>query len=159
MSCPACASSFAAGSRFCPACGQAVELSALTTERREPSPSPAPHAVRESGLLCRRTWLAVAIHGTLYVLVYAFSGGFGVASIVIWISLWYLVFFRFGWVSILVGTIMNATLNGFPLTTDLSAWHAYGTILVAAVALFLTVYGFKVPLAGRPAFGDLLGET
>jgi hypothetical protein len=107
--------------------------------------------------LCRRTWLAVAVHGTLYTLVYAFSG-FG-APILLWISVWYVIFFRFGWVSILVGTLTGDLLNGYPLTTDLSAWYAHGTILVVLVCLGLAVYGFKVSLGGRPAFGDLLAEA
>jgi hypothetical protein len=107
--------------------------------------------------LCRRTWLAVAVHWTLYTLVYAFSG-VGPLFIVLWISLWYVVFFRFGWVSILVGSVTYDLLTGFPLTTHLSAWYAPPTILVALVCLALAVWAFRVSLAGRPAFGDVLAE-
>ena len=106
-------------------------------------------------LICRRTWLAVGIHAILYVFVYA-SIGLGMVGIALWIGLWYLIFFRFGWVSILVGTFTNDLLNGYPLTINLSAWYAHASILVAVVCLALTVYGFKVSLAGRPAFKDLL---
>lgn len=108
-------------------------------------------------LICRRTWLAVGIHAILYVFVYA-SIGFGMVGIALWIGFWYLIFFRFGWVSILVGTFTQDLLSGYPLTIDLSAWYAHASILVAVVCLALTLYGFKVSLAGRPAFKDLLVE-
>ena len=107
-------------------------------------------------LICRRTWLAVVVHAVLYVFVYA--SGFGLVGIVLSISFWYLVFFRFGWVSVLVGTFIQDLLHGYPLTTDLSAWYAHASILAVVVCLALTVYGFKVSLAGRPAFKDLLVE-
>ena len=107
-------------------------------------------------LICRRTWLAVVVHAVLYVFVYA--SGFGLAGIVLSISFWYLVFFRFGWVSVLVGTFIQDLLHGYPLTTDLSAWYAHASILAVVVCLGLTLYGFKVSLAGRPAFKDLLVE-
>ena len=107
-------------------------------------------------LIFRKTWIAVAIHWSLYVFVY--GPGFGYVQIVIWITAWHAVFFRFGWLSILVGTVCYDSLNGFPLTTNLSAWYAHATILVSVFCLALTIYGFKVSLAGRPVFKDLLAE-
>ena len=106
----------------------------------------------------RRTWLAVAIHGTLYVLVYAsaYPGGFLITPL--WISLWYLFFFRFGWVSVLVASFTGDLLIGYPLTLHLSAWYAHASILVIGVCAALALYGFRVSLAGRPAFKDLLAE-
>ena len=51
---------------------------------------------------------------------------------------------------------------------NLSVANAYGSGLLEAAELSseweravvaLTLYGFKVSLGGRPAFGDLLGEN
>ena len=107
-------------------------------------------------LIFRKTWIAVAIHGSLYVFVY--GSGFGYLQMAIFITVWHVVFFRFGWLPILVGTMYYDLLNGFPLTTNLSAWYGHATILVSVFCLALTIYGFKVSLAGRPAFKDLLAE-
>jgi hypothetical protein len=107
-------------------------------------------------LVFRKTWIAVAIHWTLYVLVY--GPGFGYFAIAITITMWHFFFFRFGWVTILVGTIVTDALNGFLLTSDPSVWYGYSAVLVVAFALALSIYGFKVSLAGRSAFKDLLAE-
>jgi hypothetical protein len=106
--------------------------------------------------LLRRTWLAIAAHWVGYVLVY--SGSFGVLPIASWITLWHFLFFRYGWVTILVGTFMTDLLLGFPLTSDFSAWHAHATVLAAGTCLALAGYGFRVSLGRRPAFRDLLAE-
>ena len=107
--------------------------------------------------LLRRTWLAIAVHWVGYVLVY--SGSFGLLPIATWITLWHLLFFRYGWVTILVGTLTADLLFGYPLTSDLTSWHAYATVLAVGACLALAGYGFRVSLGGRPAFGDLLAET
>lgn len=106
----------------------------------------------------RKTWLAVAIHGTLYVAVYASAWPLGLLTMPLWIGLWYFFFFRFGWVSVLVASLTADLLGGYPLTTHLSAWYAHAPILVVGVCLALALYGFRVSLAGRPAFKDLLAE-
>jgi len=74
------------------------------------------------------------------------------------ITSWHVVFFRFVWLPILASTVCADSLTGFPLTTNLSAWYAHATILVSLFCLALTIYGFKVSLAGRAAFKDLLAE-
>ncbi len=105
----------------------------------------------------RKTWLAVSIHGALYVFIY--SSGFGFLGITLVICTWYVVFFRFGWVPILVGTFTADLLRGFPLTTDPTVWHAHAPILAILVCMVLAVYGFKVSLGRRPLFKDLLPEA
>ena len=107
-------------------------------------------------LIFRRTWIAIAIHGTLYVFVY--GSGFGFVTIAIYIAVWYLIMFRFGWVSIFVGALIGSLLNGYPLSSDLSAWYAHAPILIVSFCLALTIYAFKVALAGRPVFRDLLAK-
>jgi serine/threonine-protein kinase len=103
----------------------------------------------------RRTWLAVLIHGTLYVFVWASAFPRGYLTLSVWICVWYVLFFRFGWTSIVVGTTLSQFLTGYPLTADLAAWYAHATILAVGFCLALTLYGFKVSLGGRPAFRDL----
>jgi serine/threonine-protein kinase len=109
-------------------------------------------------LLLRKTWLAVGIHWMLYSLVYASAFPMGYLTIPMFIALWYFFFFRFGWVTILATTLTADLLEGYPLTTDLSAWYAYATILIIVFCLALTIYGFKVSLAGRPVLRNLLVE-
>ena len=103
----------------------------------------------------RRTWLAVIVHGTVYAMVYVSAWPQGYLTLPVWIGLWYFFLFRFGWVSVLVATVTADLLNGYPLTTHLSAWCAHATILVVCLCLALALYGFKVSLGGRPAFRDL----
>lgn len=103
----------------------------------------------------RRTWLAVALHGTLYVLIYASAFPRGSLTLSIWIVIWYLMFFRFGWVSVVVSTTTLQLLSGYPIGVELSAWHAHATVLVVGFCVVLTLYAFKVSLGGRPAFRDL----
>ncbi len=107
-------------------------------------------------LIFRKTWIAVAIWWSLYVFV--FAPGYGFLAMAIAAAAWHIVFFRFGLLPILVGTVCTDLLVGFPLTTNLSAWYAHATMLISVFCLALTIYGFKVSLAGRPAFKDLLAE-
>jgi hypothetical protein len=105
-------------------------------------------------LVVRKTWAAVALHWIAYVMV--FGSGYGYFAIAFFITGWHLLFLRFGWLSIIVGTLIVDLFAGFPLTTDLSAWRFYGTLFVVSFCLAVALYGFRVSLAGRPAFGDLL---
>jgi len=107
-------------------------------------------------LIFRKTWLAVGIHGILYVFVY--GSGFGYLPTAIGITAWHIVFFRFGWVSTFVATLTTDALGGFPLTADPFAWHAHASFLLIGFFLALAIYGFKTSLGKRPVFRDLLGD-
>ena len=107
-------------------------------------------------LIFRKTSIAVAAHWTLYIVIY--GPGHGYIPIALFITAWHLLLFRFGWVSILVATLVTDLLIGFPVTADIGVWYGYAPILVAAICLALTIYGFKVSLAGKPAFRDLLAD-
>ncbi len=108
-------------------------------------------------IIFRKNSIAVALHWILYVLVY--GSGFGYFAIAVAITAWHVVFYRFGWVPIFVSTMAMDTLSGFPLTTDLSSWHAYASFLVIGFMLALAIYAFKTSLGKRAAFKDLLGEA
>jgi serine/threonine-protein kinase len=107
-------------------------------------------------LIFRKTWIAVGLHWVLYVFVY--GSGFGYLPIAVAITAWHIVFLRFGWVSILVSTMIADAVGGFPLTADPSAWNAYASVLPIGFCLALAIYGFKTSLGKRPVFQDLLGE-
>jgi hypothetical protein len=110
-------------------------------------------------LIFRKTWLAVMVHATLYFLVYSSAyGPFGWLPILVTIVTWHILFFRFGWISIYVFTVVSDAFNGFPFTIDLSAWQAGASMLVIGFSLALALYAFKVSLGGRRVFQDLLGE-
>jgi serine/threonine-protein kinase len=107
-------------------------------------------------LIFRKTWAAVAVHWLAYVMVY--GSGYGYLGIAFTITVWHVLFFRFGFLSILVGTLFADLLLGLPLIPDLTAWHAYNSMIAFSFCLAVALYGFKVSLAGRPAFRDLLAE-
>jgi len=62
-----------------------------------------------------------------------------------------LVFLRFGLLSWVFANYFGHFL-AFPLTTDFSAWYAGTSLFVLLVLAALTVYGFRIALAGRPMF-------
>ncbi len=107
-------------------------------------------------ILFRKNSIAVALHWILYVLVY--GSGFGYFAIIVAITAWHVVFYRFGWVPIFVATMTTDLLGGFPLTSDPSEWHAYASFLAIGFLLALAIYAFKTSLGKRAAFKDLLGE-
>jgi hypothetical protein len=109
-------------------------------------------------LIFRKTWIAVLIHWVLYVFVFVSAWPWGFVTIPVNGLFWYVFFFRFGWVSVAVGTFTVDLLNGFPLTADPSVWYRQAPIIAALVCGTLAIYGFKVSLAGRPVFKDLLVE-
>ena len=59
---------------------------------------------------------------------------------------------RFGLVTLVTFVFVRFLLN-YPLTPELSAWHATGTTLFPlAVIAALALYGFHFARAGRPLF-------
>ena len=65
---------------------------------------------------------------------------------------------RFGLLSVVANFIFWNILEGFPLTTQASAWYAgislAGILLRAAIAL----YAFHTSLGSQPAFGGAVLE-
>lgn len=107
----------------------------------------------------RKTWLAAGVWWVLGFVLYGVGFGMGwLLANGVWWTLWVVSFFRFGWLATVVAMCLQDVLLQYPVTMDLSAWYAYATFLALGVALALAVYGFKVSLAGQPAFGDILAE-
>lgn len=58
---------------------------------------------------------------------------------------------RFGLLALVFGNFFWHFLE-FPLTTDSSAWYAGTSLFLLLVLAALAVFGFRIALAGRPAF-------
>ena len=111
-------------------------------------------------LLLRRTWLAIAVFMGLILIVYsAGSPPISYMAHFFNITLWLFVLFRFGWISAMVALVVTDLLMNFPLTFDLSAWYSSSAVPAVLMIAALTAYGFKISLAGRPAFKDLLADA
>ena len=61
---------------------------------------------------------------------------------------------RFGVLALAFAYLFNHYLD-FPLTTDPSAWYATLMLLPLLILAGFAIYGFRIALAGRPAFGAL----
>jgi hypothetical protein len=66
------------------------------------------------------------------------------------------VLHRFGLLALAVSIWIFAWLNYSPFSFDLSSWPGVQSALVLSVLASLAGYGFRVSLAGRPAFGTAL---
>jgi hypothetical protein len=106
-------------------------------------------------LILRKQWLAAAAYVTLSVVVWPLGVGDPVLSRVTTGLTSLLVVYlatRFGLVTLVIFVFVRF-LFSFPLTPDLTAWHATGTtIFPVAVIATLALYGFHFTRAGRPLF-------
>jgi hypothetical protein len=105
-------------------------------------------------LLLRREWLAAAAFILIFVSTSLAADNpmlEAVGTAVVFASV-IAVLKRFGLVAILLGFVVDSTLEVSPTTLRLSAWYAgpalFGVLVLCAVA----VYGFYTSLAGRPIF-------
>jgi len=111
--------------------------------------------------LLRKNWAAGVAWVLLLTLVPAGAAG-GWPSLVISLivsSVTVLLLTRLGLLSVVVAHFFRLYfLDGFPLTTQGSAWYAgislVGILLMAA----LTFYGFYTSLGSRPVFGSAVLE-
>ena len=110
--------------------------------------------------LFRRQWIAV-------LGVMAYAGLLGLANAgplwafhaAAWTAIVLVALVRLGLLATVVLQAVTNLIRLTPLTHDLSAWYASGTILVLATVTVLAGYGFHTALAGRSLFGaDLLRD-
>jgi serine/threonine-protein kinase len=112
-------------------------------------------------VLLKRQWLAVA---AILVLV----GGLSTAGSAHWYQVPFMMVFmavmlfallRLGLVAAVVVEAVFRTILSQPMTTDLGAWWAGGTIGAIVVLALIAGYGFFTSLGGRSPFGEgLLGD-
>jgi hypothetical protein len=63
---------------------------------------------------------------------------------------------RYGLLALAVSIWIFAWLNYSPFVFDFSSWRSAQSALVLSVLAALAAYGFRISLAGRPAFGTVL---
>jgi serine/threonine protein kinase len=96
----------------------------------------------------RRLWLPAA--AVIIVIVNLRSGPLGWIAIGLGASLFTFILIRFGVLAMMAALFVAQTLLFFPLTTDLTAWYADGSIFAIASVLALTGYALYTALGGRP---------
>jgi hypothetical protein len=106
-------------------------------------------------LVLRKQWLAIVAFVIVWTslpssanpyVALAFSTMLG--------ALFLFIFLRFGFLTVVLTGGVQGLLQLYPTTFDFTRWYAPNTILVLIVLTALTVYGFRVALAGRPILGD-----
>jgi hypothetical protein len=106
-------------------------------------------------LLLRRQWLAGAAYVLIGVVLWPVGVGDPVLSRItagLTFLLVAVLATRFGLVTLVSYTFVRFLLL-FPMTTQLTAWHATGTTLFPLAAIIaLACYGFHALRAGRPLF-------
>jgi serine/threonine-protein kinase len=110
-------------------------------------------------VVLRKEWLAAAVFVLIVALPSFLGGGLisGTVALVVYAAEIY-VFLRFGLLALVFANYFDHCLQ-FPLTTDSSAWYAGTSLLVLVVLAAIAVYGFRIALAGKPAFsGDRLDD-
>lgn len=108
-------------------------------------------------LILRRTWLACLAFVIIATMAFwpVFSSPIPhliFAPIVL--ALFLLLFFRFGFLSVVASGTTAVFLQSMPITYEVSSWYFGVTLTVMALILGLAIYGFRVSLAGKPVFKD-----
>jgi eukaryotic-like serine/threonine-protein kinase len=100
----------------------------------------------------RKEWLAAAVFVLVFAVPSFLDGGMisGTFALVV-AAAEILVFLRFGLLALVFANYFGHCLQ-FPLTTDSSAWYAGTSLFVLLVLAALAIYGFRIALAGKPAF-------
>jgi hypothetical protein len=107
-------------------------------------------------LLVRRTWIAVAFAiGAALPLLEPALTPLGIAVAIGNAVIGFVVLLRVGVLANATMLILGQYMTLLPLTLDADAWY-FGRSLVALLGIAcLAVYGFRVSLGGRSAFGEL----
>ncbi len=113
-------------------------------------------------VLTRRTWVGLAIVTGLGGIGFypgsgsaiVFAGFFLINAVMVWI-----VLFRFGLLSVLMGMSIADQLTALPVTFDLSAWYAAAGLPSLLVIVALAAWAFRACVAGRPLFRDEILEA
>jgi serine/threonine-protein kinase len=107
-------------------------------------------------VVLRRQWLMATVFIALSVGLGAVSPSGHPAITALFGALWASVLLadllRFGLLPVVVMFFVTQFVLDSPLTTDLSAWYAGGTVFPVAIILALTAYAFHTAVAGRPLF-------
>jgi len=128
--CSSCPGRIPEQARFCPACGTPAGSSATPTRLDQSHGAPA------RGDSARGDEYPLVTLPLTFMTVGVFT----------------LVLRRYGLLAGVVGAYWISLLGSTPLTMDLASWYAAPTLMALVVLGGLAVFGFRVTLAGRPAF-------
>jgi len=112
-------------------------------------------------LLLRHDWPAIVVTLLLTTILANPAAGNVVVDLLfaaLGVGLWLLVLFRFGLLSVTIGTAVASLLLGLPTIFDFSHWYAGRTLLAVALVGAVALYGFFTSLGGRSLFGDTVLE-
>ncbi len=117
-------------------------------------------------IISRREWLALGLAWCLFtfILIALVLGSQAVSSIVYWyiVGLWVatmiVLLTRYGLLVAIVFLVCGNLLFYSPITSDLSAWYANGTIFVVSIIAAICGYGFYRSLGGQRVFHEKLLE-
>ena len=104
----------------------------------------------------RRTWPAVVVWMLAATIMFMPRTGpvfLDVAATVFFLGIYTVFLLRFGFLSTVTGIFIWLLLS-YPLTLDLSAWYANGSMVALLTCLSLMLYGFRVSLGRRPLFRE-----
>jgi serine/threonine-protein kinase len=119
-------------------------------------------------VVLRKPWLAVAAFVVAFGVLWSFaaapeSGGLTFAVIFIlnatWVVLVAILLLRLGLLAAAGAFFFAFALGGVPITLDLAAWYAPGSLVTMLFLVVLAGYGCHTALAGRSLFRDDLLET
>jgi hypothetical protein len=111
--------------------------------------------------LLRKEWVAAAAFVLLFTVMFAAGNQFDpvvlVTSLVFWVLAVFLLI-RFGLLAFAVQGLFDILLEGYPLTTQGSAWYAGISLAAILLMAAMALYGFYTSLGGRPVFGGAVLE-
>ncbi|HEU4596240.1 MAG TPA: protein kinase [Pyrinomonadaceae bacterium] len=114
-------------------------------------------------IILRKEWLAAGAVWVLFTLPGGLAAGENFALnlplAATGAALMLFVLLRFGLLATFFSQFFIIMFNFFPITPDLSAWYAGGTIFCLFVGAALILFGFQTSLAGQPLFrGSLVDD-
>jgi serine/threonine-protein kinase len=106
-------------------------------------------------IVLRKQWLAIVAFVIVWTSLPSSANPYAafVFSAVLNVAFLF-IFLRFGFLSALVSLGVQGLLQLYQTTFDFTRWYAPNTIFVLIVLSALTVYGFRVAVAGRSILGD-----
>ena len=115
-------------------------------------------------LLLRRQWLGIAAGWLLLSTLAVFGESVGYFSSVTWIfevlavTFFVFVVLRFGVLATASEILFHHLWIFFPNTLNLTAWYATDFVVDLILLAAIAIYAFRVSLAGKPVFSNLLPE-
>ena len=110
-------------------------------------------------LVTRKKWIGIAATGLFLVIINLTGENLRVELILVLAFATVMLYslLRFGLLSSAVSWIVSHVLFA-PLTTDFSRWYAWRGLFPVALVMGCALYGFKLALARRSAFGRVFEE-